>query len=75
MIECLEPDIQKEVYEGKYVADDFLGEFLGTNTEGVFGIIAAFSECDIVADKNSSQIGSDTARITADINFISVLTS
>ena len=69
MIECLEPDIQEEVYEGKYVADDFLGEFLGTSTEGVFGIIADFSECDIVADKNSSQIGSDTAKIIADINF------
>ena len=69
MIECLEPNIQEEVYEGKYVADDFLGEFLGTNTDGVFGIITSFSKCDIIADKNSSQIGSDTARIVADINF------
>lgn len=69
MLSCLDPEIQNEISEEKFVADDFLGEFLGTNTNGVFDIVSDFTNCDIVADKSSSHIGTNTAEISAKINF------
>ncbi len=69
VIECLTPDIQTEVNDGKYIADGFLGEFLNTDTNGVFGIITSLGNCDIVVDKDKSEIGANSAEIIANIKI------
>lgn len=74
MIECLEPNIQKEINEYRYEADGFIGIFLNTDSNKMVKIASSLldAKCDITVDKNNSDIKSDVAILKTKIK-ISIL--
>ncbi len=66
---CLEPGIQNKIIKNETIEDDFIGEFLGVNNNGAFKLLSNLAECDIIANKDKSDIDDDTAKIIADVEF------
>lgn len=71
MVECLEPNIQKEINEYRYEADGFIGIFLNTDSNKIVKIASSLlgAKCDIIVDKKNSDIKSDVAILKTKIKF------
>ena len=71
MVECLEPNIQKEINEYRYEADGFIGIFLNTDSNKIVKIASSLldAKCDIIVDKKNSDIKSDIAILKTKIKL------